>query len=262
MWFRPKAPASLADLGLSDEDCAALRAWIGRATPDTVDGIWQFIGRDPDAGCDPPRDSGLNRQAFLRALLIAAQREAEETSGPRAWHPVRRFLRRHWVEMAVLTLLLVIAGGVVRVGGVMRGSWQFGLSRRVVAARPLAAGREISRDDIRVAYLPGATEGTPDLVRLLSRRPLQAIPAGRVIPLSGLQARQVMTRSAIAAGEPIRPDGVRLDWSADVPGAFTSPGRVVGQCARQALQANSVMMSESVMACPPSPPRATPPSPR
>ena len=67
MWFARRPPEGLSVLGLSEADCAALRAWIARSAPESVDGIWRFIGRDPDSGCDPPSGSSLDRAAFLRA---------------------------------------------------------------------------------------------------------------------------------------------------------------------------------------------------
>src|SRR5581483_7238788 len=101
-WKRDRAP--LADLGLTPAEYAALRAWMGAATPETIDALWTFIGTNADTGSRIPTGAAgaafvdLHQDKLLQALQARAEAECNEQRGPLSWDPVRRSIRRYWLE--------------------------------------------------------------------------------------------------------------------------------------------------------------------
>lgn len=144
----------LAVFGLTEPERKALHDWMGTPGTESVDGVWDFVGRDADAGCEPPAGSALQKAALLRALMARAHQENEERQGLRGKGRLRRVLTRHWLEVAALLLFLAVAAAAVRVIGAQQQWWEAGLVPTVIAAKPLDPGRDISDDDVITAYFP------------------------------------------------------------------------------------------------------------
>src|SRR5687767_8266829 len=105
----------LPALGLTDAERAALDKWMGTTASVPMDGLWEFVGRNHDSGCDPPAGSALPKTSLLKGLLAVAEQESDEHGGGVAPGGIRRALSRHWIEFAVLTFALLVAAGVARI---------------------------------------------------------------------------------------------------------------------------------------------------
>jgi hypothetical protein len=160
----------LLELGLSEADCAALRTWMAQSAPETVDGVWQFVGRDPDSGSDPPSGSVLPRTNLLGALLTTAKVEIENENERDTGNAIRRLWRRYWTEACIVLVLLAGIAGVARVMGAIDSRRHAGLTPQLVAIQDLMPGRDIERSQFSVAYLPGG-QASSEPSRVLGRRP-------------------------------------------------------------------------------------------
>ena len=247
MCSSPKQPRDpLAALGLDAKDRAALDRWMGVPPPQSIDRVWTFVGGDVDGGCDPP--DGLDRAALLEGLTALALAEKKTPPGGSR---LRQFLARH----AVLALI----AGAVRIKEVQRrGESSLGLSLTQVAAAPLDPTRTIAKEDLTLLYLPAAAGTTADAARIVGRRPAQPVPGGHRIELSNLQVQQVVARSALASGEPIKIDSVRLAWSKESSGSARQLSEVVGRCVAEPVPSSEAIVMENVRECPP--PKQTPTS--
>lgn len=178
-WLRDD-PA-LTALDLTPREYAALRSWMGATTPETVDALWEIIGRKPDDGCVLSH-ADLPQDRFLRVLLARAEAEQLRRRGPQSWNPIRRAVRRHGLEIFVAALVILAVAAIVRIAGAHAGWWSAGLTPQVVSLRPLAPGVPLERDDLSLAWLP-RTGVTPaaridDVVGRCSRKP---VPVGGII---------------------------------------------------------------------------------
>ena len=251
MFPKRKPPADpLAALGLDDAQQRALEAWIGSA-PKAIDAVWEFVGRDPDAGCNPPSGSALDRATLLKALLAVAKLERQERTRASGWAGVRVFLRHHLLEIGAAVLLLVIAAGALRVKAVQH-HWTsgLGLMTTVIALHDLERGREIASGDLVTTYLPTATGAVQDPARVVGRRPSGAISIGRRVVQAALQIRQVVAEVALEPGTPVTPTAVAESWTTELPLSVRSLADAIGRCVVRHVPPGEILTNDNLQRCP------------
>jgi hypothetical protein len=253
-WTRDQSP--LADLDLTPAEYAALRAWMGAATPEKIDALWTYIGTNADTGASIPTGAAgaafaaLHQDRLLEVLLARAEAECNEERGPQSWDPVRRSVRRYWLEGLAIAAAVLLIAAVIRIAGARAGWWEAGLTPQVVAARALGPDSTITADDLAIAWLPPQPGAAADIAEVAGRRLAHAVQSGRTFDRDGLLALQVVARVPLSAGSRIRLEDVRLDWSPEKHDAFTDRHAMAGLCASDPIRQDAAITRGDVSKCP------------
>jgi len=223
---------------------------MGAADTGQLDAVWDFVGRNPDSGCDPPASS-LTKNSLLRGLLAVAARESDERGEGLRPGRIRRMLSHHWIEFGVIAFLVLVVAGVARIK-LMQAHWPTlpGLVPITIAAVDLDSSRTISADDLTTVYLPPRARGTADAARIVGRRVPRAIDAGKQIDVTELHAPQLMARSAIAAGQKVDSAAVRIGWAVEQRTSLRSPADAIGRCLVTSVDAGTVIRRDDLSTCP------------
>jgi len=229
---------------------------MGAATPETIDALWTFIGTNADTGSRIPTGAAgaafvdLHQDKLLQALQARAEAECNEQRGPLSWDPVRRSIRRYWLEAVAIAAIVLLVGAVVRVFGARAGWWEAGLTPQVVAARALGPDHTIAADDLAIAWLPPQPGAAAGIAEVAGRRVAHAVQSGRTLARDGLLALQVIARAPLSAGSRIRLEDVRLDWSPEKHDAFTDRHAMAGLCAADPIRQDAAITRGDVAKCP------------
>lgn len=186
-----------------------------------ADDLWAHVGSDPDTGLTAFSENAEIALPDLIDLLVRqAEQEKADTQGSRLSH-VPRALARHWLDIALGLILLILLTLSLRAAGLLAAlPYPLGLHGTVlVAARELESGRVLSDSDVAGARLVPGYNYFTELGEVRGLILTRALKLGEPLHYENVMRLQVIAARDLPIGTIMACQDFRYAWTPYSPDA-------------------------------------------